>query len=156
LYRGDSSWQFQIELYFTLVRSPAPSLPLNALPSPRKAIARGFFVLFHIGVWSPHLILLYSPFSLPQVPPQTHIVPILQYCFSLLICEWCSKEFLMYPHCGYKLLWSIQPLPLLSLSPLSSIYSFSTAFNTYPYFLYLHTCYVLDIADDWWALRLIP
>jgi hypothetical protein len=31
-------------------------LTLNPFPTPLKAIARGFFVLFHIGVWSPSTI----------------------------------------------------------------------------------------------------
>jgi hypothetical protein len=40
--------------------------PTNLLPTPLKAIARGFFVLFHIDIWSPstifpHLHLLLSP-----------------------------------------------------------------------------------------------
>jgi hypothetical protein len=39
----------------------------------------------------------------------------------------------MYVHWGCALLWSIQPLPLLSLTPLPSAPQFSTAFNTHPY-----------------------
>jgi hypothetical protein len=41
------------------------------------------------------------------------------------------------------LLWSVQPLSLLSLTPLCPSPHFSTAFNTHPYILYLHRCYVL-------------
>jgi hypothetical protein len=37
---------------------------------------------------------------------------------------------------GYTLLWFIQLLPLLSLTPLPPIPHFSTAFNTHPY---IHT-----------------
>jgi hypothetical protein len=44
----------------------------------------------------------------------------------------------MYAHCRCALLWSIQPLPLLTLTPLSPTPHFSTAFNTYPHILYLH------------------
>jgi hypothetical protein len=45
---------------------PYPTLPLHPLPVPLKAVARDFFVLFHIGIWSPSTIyhhhnLLHSP-----------------------------------------------------------------------------------------------
>jgi hypothetical protein len=46
----------------------------------------------------------------------------------------------MYPCCGYILPWSIQPLLLLSLTPLPLTPQFSTAFNTHLYILYLHRC----------------
>jgi hypothetical protein len=49
----------------------------------------------------------------------------------------------MYPCCEYTLLWSVQLLPLLSLTPLPPIPHFSTSFNTYPYFLCLHRCCIL-------------
>jgi hypothetical protein len=49
----------------------------------------------------------------------------------------------MSPHCMYTLHRSIQSFPLLSLTPSPFIPRFSTAFNIYPYFLYLHKCYVL-------------
>jgi hypothetical protein len=41
----------------------------------------------------------------------------------------------MYAFCACALLWSIQSLRILSLTPL-----FSTAFNTHLYILYLHIC----------------
>jgi hypothetical protein len=68
--------------------TPIVSLP-QPPPIPLKAIARGFFVLSHICIWSPstiypHLNLLHSPFPLPLVHP-THTVPNLQSCLSLLI-----------------------------------------------------------------------
>jgi hypothetical protein len=47
----------------------------------------------------------------------THTVPTLQSYLSLLISKSMFKGFLMYPCCEYTLLWSIQPLPLLSLTP---------------------------------------
>jgi hypothetical protein len=47
-------------------------------------------------------------------------------------------------HCGYTLCWSIQSLPLLSLTPLSPTPHFSTSFNTYPFILYLHVHHVCD------------
>jgi hypothetical protein len=50
---GDSYWQFQIDLYCTLISSPPSSLPLNPLLAPLKTIARGFFVLFHIKYMKP-------------------------------------------------------------------------------------------------------
>jgi hypothetical protein len=51
----------------------------------------------------------------------------------------------MYPRCGYTLLCSIQPLPLLFISPLLPTPHFSTAFSIYPYILYLHM--LCDITD---------
>jgi hypothetical protein len=71
---GGSYWQFWLDLYCTLVSLPPLSLPLSCLPTPLKATARGFLVLFHIGIWSPsstiycHLNLLSSPSSLPLIP----------------------------------------------------------------------------------------
>jgi hypothetical protein len=50
----------------------------------------------------------------------------------------------MYSLHGYTLLWSIQSLPLHSFTPLLPTPHFSTAFNTYPYTLYLHRCYALQ------------
>jgi hypothetical protein len=50
----------------------------------------------------------------------------------------------MYPHYKYTLLWSIQHLPLQFITLLPPIPHFSTAFNTHPYILYLHTCYALQ------------
>jgi hypothetical protein len=47
----------------------------------------------------------------------------------------------VHPHSGYTLIWSIQPLPLLS--SLAPIPKFSTVFSTHHYVLYLHRCYVL-------------
>jgi hypothetical protein len=42
----------------------------------------------------------------------------------------------------YTLFSSVQPLPLLSLTPLLPP-PFSTAFSTHPHILFLHRCYVL-------------
>jgi hypothetical protein len=71
---------------------PHHLFPVNSLPAPLKAIARGFLVLFHIGIGSPstiyhHLNLLPSPSPHPQVPPytHTHTLPILQSWFLLHI-----------------------------------------------------------------------
>jgi hypothetical protein len=50
----------------------------------------------------------------------------------------------MYAHCGYALLWSVQPLPLHSFTPLPLPLHFSTAFSIHPYILHLHRCYVLQ------------
>jgi hypothetical protein len=44
----------------------------------------------------------------------------------------------MYAHCECALLWSVQPIQLLSLTPLLPSPHFSTVFNTYLYILYLH------------------
>jgi hypothetical protein len=55
--------------------------PLSPFPIPLKAIARGFLVLFHIGLWSPstiycHLNLLPSP---PPLTSSPHCA-----CFTIL------------------------------------------------------------------------
>jgi hypothetical protein len=39
----------------------------------------------------------------------------------------------VYTHCEYNLLWSVQSLLLLSLTPLFPTLHFSTAFSTHPY-----------------------
>jgi hypothetical protein len=46
---GNSKWQFQSDSWCTLFTFPPPSLclSLSPLPTPLKAIARGFLVLFH-------------------------------------------------------------------------------------------------------------
>jgi hypothetical protein len=133
-----------------LVRSPSSYLSLNPLPASLKAIAWGFFVLFHISVWSssttyPHLNLLHLPFPFPLVPHHTHTLYLFYSpIFSLLILSQRSRGFSMYLHSEYTLLWSIQPFPLLSLLLyLSSPPLFATAFSTHPYIFYLHRCYVL-------------
>jgi hypothetical protein len=66
LYRERIHSDISDYLYCTLFTLHPSSLPLNLLLTPLKAIARGFFVLFHIGIWSPsvihcHLNLLPSP-----------------------------------------------------------------------------------------------
>jgi hypothetical protein len=104
-------------------------LPLNSLPAPLKAIARSFLVLINIGIWTPstiycHLNLLPSPSPYP--PHCTY--------FAVDV----ERGVSMYGHCGYTLLWSIQSLPLLSLTPLPPNPHFSTAFSIYPYIFYLH------------------
>jgi hypothetical protein len=69
LYRGDSLWQFPLGLYCTLVRLSPPSLPLDHLPSPLKAIARHFIVLSCI--WSP--LTVFPHLHLLRSPPQIHV-----------------------------------------------------------------------------------
>jgi hypothetical protein len=54
-----------------------------------------------------------------------------------------QRNFLMYSHCEYGLLWSVQPLQLSSLTSSFLPLFFSIDFNTYFYTLYLHRCYVL-------------
>jgi hypothetical protein len=50
----------------------------------------------------------------------------------------------MYAHCGCGLLWLVQPLSLLSLTPLPPMPHFPTAFSTHLYILNLHIlCYVI-------------
>jgi hypothetical protein len=52
----------------------------------------------------------------------------------------------MYLHC--TLLWSIQLLPLLFLTLLSTNPHFSTAFNTYPYILYFTDAMFYNTVDE--------
>jgi hypothetical protein len=52
----------------------------------------------------------------------------------------------VHAHCGYTLLWCVQPLPLLSLPPPSHP-PFSTAFSAHPCLLYLHIFMVCNISD---------
>jgi hypothetical protein len=63
-----------------------------------------------------HVPSLYSrsPSALPQVPP-THCTYFI--VLSLLISKSMFRGFSMYSYCEYTLLWSIQPLPLLSFTP---------------------------------------
>jgi hypothetical protein len=120
--------------------------PSNPLPSPLKAIARGYIVLFCVSLWSastvfPHLNILDSPSPSYQYP--LHTVPILHYCLSLLISKsmfkgvsWCIPAVSILYFCPFIPVHS-------SILPLPSRLPFSAAFNTYPYILYLHRCFVL-------------
>jgi hypothetical protein len=64
----------------------ALSRPLNPLPAPLKAIARGFVVLFHTDIWSPSTIFPHlNLFHLPSLPIVPHPAPISQCCLSLLM-----------------------------------------------------------------------
>jgi hypothetical protein len=90
----------------------------------------------------------HPPCSLTSISsiPLTHTSPPPCSYFTvlslLLISKWMFKGFLDASHCGYTSLWSIRPLPLLSLPP-SLPTPFSTAFSTHPYVLHLHRCDVL-------------
>jgi hypothetical protein len=91
----DSLWQFQIDLYCTLVRSAPPSLLFDSLHAPLQAIARGFFVLFHIDIWSPSTIFPYLiSFVHPPLPTSTfHTRSILQSYLLFLISKSMFKGF---------------------------------------------------------------
>jgi hypothetical protein len=76
--------------------------------------------------------------------PPTVLPPYMLCLFySLDFCYWYLSRCSISLHCGCTLLWPIQPLPLLSLTPLPHLRHFSTAFSTRPYILDLHRCYVL-------------
>jgi hypothetical protein len=92
----------------------------------------------------PHLNLPHSPSHLPLVPLHTHFTYFTVLSLLINILVDIQRGFSMYPHHGYILLWSVQPLPLLSLIPLPPTPHFSTVFNTLLYILYLHRCYVLQ------------
>jgi hypothetical protein len=85
LYMGDSLWQFLIGLYCSLVRSPhllSPTTPQSPpLPTPLKAIARGFYVLFHISIWSPSMYTL-TLISFSHRPAPTSTTPTLFLFYS--------------------------------------------------------------------------
>jgi hypothetical protein len=141
LYRGDSLWQFQIGLYCTLVRSPLPSLPLDPFPSPLQTIARGFFVLFHMGMLNPSIMFLYlnllrSPSR--KYPPTT---PVLHCCVSLLISKSTFKGVSRCtPTVGVLYFGLFNPFHY-SLLPLTSHPPFFNSFQYTSYILYLHRCY---------------
>jgi hypothetical protein len=67
---GHSLWEFQIVLYYALVKSLPLSLPLNLLPTLLQAIAKGIITLFHIGIWSPSTMFLHL--NLPCSPFPSH------------------------------------------------------------------------------------
>jgi hypothetical protein len=91
--QGDLLWQFQIGLYYTLVRSPFIISPPQPLWAPLKAIARGFFVLFHTSVWCPSTIHPHLNLPTTSNPLHTHTVPICP-VFGYYYLSWCSKGFL--------------------------------------------------------------
>jgi hypothetical protein len=134
---GGFIWQFWLDLYCTLCTLPPLSLPLNLLPTPLKAIARGFVVLFHVGIWSPstiygHLNLLPS-FSLLPLVSSTHTLCLFYSPdFHHLYLSWCSKGCL-----NVCPLWVYNPFYYSSL-PLYHPPPFFNIFNTHPYILYLH------------------
>jgi hypothetical protein len=124
----------QLDLYCTLFTLPPSSLPLSSLPTPLKALARGFLVLFHIGIWSPSTIYchlnLHSPSpSHKYTHIHTHRVPILQSCFSLLIFKLMFKSVSQYMPTVVLLCFGLfnpfhcSPLPLYLLPPIFQQFS---------------------------------
>jgi hypothetical protein len=86
IVQGDSLQQFWIGLHYTLVRSP-PQSPPTTPPSPLKAIASGFIVLFYKWMWSPSTIFPpSSPLSTSlSYKCSPHPLPIIQSYLSFLI-----------------------------------------------------------------------
>jgi hypothetical protein len=90
--------------------------PSQPLPTILKAIARGFLVLFHTGIWSPstiycHFNFLHSPLPLPLVPPpHTHCTYFRVLVFVISIYVTVQRDVSLCAHCGCILLWSIQHL----------------------------------------------
>jgi hypothetical protein len=122
---------------------PPWSLPFNSFPTPLKAIARDFLVLFHMKSIN-HILSPQSPSFTLLLPtsPSTHTVPILQYWFSLLILKLMFKrESQCLPTVGLFNLFHCSPLPLY-FPPLH----FSTSFNTHP-ISSTFTFMLYDIAD---------
>jgi hypothetical protein len=93
--------------------SPPPPSPASL-----KAIARDFLVLLHIGIWNPSTIHLTSisffHHLLPLVPP--HAILVYSPVFVVNIYVGVQRSFSAYLCCGCALLWSVQPLPFLSLT----------------------------------------
>jgi hypothetical protein len=75
-YFGDGVLQFWLDLHYTLITSPPSSLPLNPLPAPLKAIARGFIQVFEVH--QPYTLNLIS--FIPLSPP-TSTTPNTLYLF---------------------------------------------------------------------------
>jgi hypothetical protein len=61
------------------------SLPLNLLPASLRAIARGFFIVFHIGTSCPSII--YCHLNLLNLPSHPHLYPPTLYLFYSLVCH---------------------------------------------------------------------
>jgi hypothetical protein len=109
-------------ILYIIYMAPIVSPPLP-FPTPLKAIARGFLVLFHIGIWSPptiyhHLNLLSSPSLLSIYPPSpegTHCAYFIVLVFIINMWIDVQSSVSMYALCGCALLWSVQSLRLLSL-----------------------------------------
>jgi hypothetical protein len=125
---------------------------LSPLPTPLKAIAKGFLVLFHIGIWNPstiycHLNLLPSPSSLPVVHSPHHCAYVTVLIFIINIWVDFQRGVSVYAHCGCALFWAVQFLLIFSLTPLPHIPNFSPAFNTHAYILCLHIL--------WYAILLV-
>jgi hypothetical protein len=69
-YTGGFTVTNPIRLVLYIISIAPITSPTQPPPTPLKAIARGFLVLFHIGIWSPsttyhHLNLLPSPYPSP-------------------------------------------------------------------------------------------
>jgi hypothetical protein len=109
--------QFPIALHCTLVKLPPPSLSHHPYPTPLKAIARYFIVLFHICIYKSH-----QPYSLAFISPIHSLAPTSTpahtdqiYGLVFIISKVNGQRaFLMYHHCKYTLLWSVQCLSLIS------------------------------------------
>jgi hypothetical protein len=59
----------------------------------------------------------------------------------------------MYPWCEYTLLWSVQPLLLLSLTPSLPSPHYSTAFNTYQFYSAIRINETMWFAGKWIELE---
>jgi hypothetical protein len=154
--------------------------PSNPLPSPLKAIARGYIVLFCVSLWSastvfPHLNILDSPSPSYQYP--LHTVPILHYCLSLLISKsmfkgvsWCIPAVSILYFCPFiPVHSSILPLPsrlpffssfqYISLYPLPSqmfCIMILVFFSFYFIILHLLTCVYIVCATSPTHLHTLP
>jgi hypothetical protein len=129
-----------------LVRSPPPSLLLDTLPAPLKHLQE-VSLFYFIQVCEVHPIYILMLISFTHLPPSSkyspYTVPILQFCLLLLIFK---SMFQGVSKCISTVsLVYFGPFNLFQCSPLpfSSIHHFSVGFNTHPYILYLHRCYVL-------------
>jgi hypothetical protein len=114
----DSLWQFWVALHAHWLNwhdHPLPQKPLNV---PVKVIAGGFIIIFH--TWIKHnkpcflSFIFFHPPSSQQYAP--YAIIILHSCPSLLVPK---SVFNLFSWCipDINLLWSVQPLSLLSLAP---------------------------------------
>jgi hypothetical protein len=95
-----------------------------------------------------HIMSPYSSFICP--PPPNTLYLFYSPFFFINIQVDVQMGFSVQAHHRYTSLWSIQPLPLLSLTSLPPNTHFSTDFNTHAYILYPHIlCFMIKILIFW-------
>jgi hypothetical protein len=123
-----------IRLICTLFTLPPSSLPLGPLPTTLNAVARGFLVLFHRGIWSPstlyrHLNLVYPPSPTSTPSTNTHCGYFTVLVFIINIWVDVQRGVSVCNLCGCALLWSLPsntlPFPFTSHSQFFNIFHYT-------------------------------